>query len=71
MNTATKTGLDALKTTFKKVVHKAAEECIGNTIADKIVKPKSLSDKNSRNDEEIIIPLEKRQEILNEKRQVL
>ena len=71
MNTATKTGLDALKTTFKKVVHKAAEEFIGNTIADKIVKPKSLSDKNSRKDEEIIIPLEKRQEILNEKRQVL
>ena len=71
MNTATKTGLDALKATFKKVVHKAAEEIIGNTIADKIVKPKSLSDKNSRSDEEIIVPSEKRQEILNEKRQVL
>ena len=35
------TGLDVLKTTFKKVVHKAVEstgEVIGNKIAAKIVK---------------------------------
>ena len=36
------TGLDVLKTTSKKVAHKAAEatgEFIGNKIADKILKP--------------------------------
>ena len=68
------TGLDALKTASKKVVHKAAEgtgEFIGNKIADakiaksndKIVKTKPV--------EEIIIPPEKTEEILNELRQVL
>ena len=35
-------------------------------MADKNVKPKSVSGKNSRKDKEIIIPPEKRQEILNE-----
>ena len=42
MNTATKTGLDDIKTASKKLVHKTAEateELIGNKIADKIVKP--------------------------------
>ena len=74
MDTATKTGLDALKTATKKVAHKAAEakgKFIGNKIGDKIVKPKPAPDVNSRNDEEIIIPLEKIEEILNELRQVL
>ena len=42
-----------------------------NKIADKIVKPKQAIDENPRNAEEIIIPLEKREEILNELRQVL
>ena len=58
------TGLDGLKTTSKKVVHKAAGatgEFLGKKIADKIVKPV----------EEIIIPPEKRGEILNSLRQVL
>ena len=52
------TGLDALKTVSKKVVHKAAEatsEVIGNKIADKIVRPKHVIDENPRNVEEIII----------------
>ena len=43
LDTATKTGLDVLKTTSKKVVHKRAEatgELIENKIADKIGKPK-------------------------------
>ena len=73
LNTPTKTGLDPLKTASKRVVHKAAEatgECLGNKIADKILNPKPLPGQNSRNDEEIVIPPEKRQEILNELRQV-
>ena len=65
------TGLDTLKTASKKVPRKAAEatgEFIGNKIADKIVK--HIIDENSRNDEETIIPPEKREEILNKLRQV-
>ena len=53
------TGLDALKTASKKVVHKAAEtigEIIGNKIVDKMVKPKHVIVENPRNVEEIIIP---------------
>ena len=63
LDTATKTGLDALKATSKKVVHKAAEGTgvsIGNKIAGKIVKPKPLPAENSRNVEEIIVPPGKR-----------
>ena len=43
LDTATKPGLDALKTASKNVAHKAAEvtgEFIGNRIADKTVKLK-------------------------------
>ena len=68
------TGLDALKTAFKKVAHKAAEatdELMGSKIADKIVKQKHVIDENPRGVEEIIIPPEKREETLNELRQVL
>ena len=73
-DTATKTGLNAVKTAFKKVVHKAAEatgEFIGNKIADKILKPKPLLAKTSTNVEEKVIAPEKRQEILNKLRHVL
>ena len=58
MGTATKTGLDALKTDSKKVVYKAAEatdEFIGNKIRDE---PEPVSDANLRNVEEINIPPE-------------
>ena len=68
------TGLDALKTASTNVIHKAAEatsEFIGNEIAEKTVKRKHGIDENPRNVEEIIIPPEKREEILNELRQVL
>ena len=44
LDNATKTGLNALKTAFKKVVHKgvgATGEFTGNKNADKIVKPKT------------------------------
>ena len=64
LDTATKTGSDALKTTSKKAVHKAAEatdEIIGNKISDKTMK----LDKNSNDVKKIIIPLEIREKILN------
>ena len=59
------TGLDALETASKKAIHKAAE---GSKIADKIVKPKHVTDENSRNVEEIVVPTEKREEILHKLR---
>ena len=43
----------------------AAGEIIGNKIADKTVKPKFVTAENSRNVDEIILPPEKREEILN------
>ena len=58
---ATKTGVDALKPAFKKVVHKAAEqtgEFLGKKNAGKIVKRKVAINGNSGNDEEIVIPPE-------------
>ena len=70
MDTAAKTGIVALKTATKKVVHKAAEaigEYIGNKIADKTVKSKPVTDENSRrNIGEIMVSPEKREKILNE-----
>ena len=74
LDTATKAGLDALKKACKKVVHKAAKamvEFIGNKIADKNVKPKLSSDEKLRDVTEIFVPSEKREDILNELRQVL
>ena len=74
LNTARKTGLNEAKTTSQKVVYKTAEatgELIGNKIGEKFVKPKPLPDMNSRNFEEIVIPLDKGQEILNKLKQVL
>ena len=65
------TGLDALKTASKKVFHKIGEylgskitDAVAKSSNDKIVKPKHVSDGNPRNVEEIIIPLEKREEII-------
>ena len=74
LKAATKTELDDLKTAIKRVVHKAAEatgEFIRNKIANKIVKPKPVPDDNLWNVEKMIIPPETREEILNEKKQVL
>ena len=70
LDTARNTGLDATKTASKKLVHKAIEatgEFIGNKIAEKIVKP----DANLKIVEEINVPPEKREEILNELRKVI
>ena len=72
------TGLDALKTASKKVVHETAAttgEFIANKIADTVAKLNDnkivKTDENSRNVEEIIILPEKREEMLNKLRQVL
>ena len=65
----TKAGLDTAKTFSKKLVHKTAEatfELIGNKISKKFMKPKPVTNENSRNVEEIVIPREKREKILNE-----
>ena len=58
------TGLDSLRTASKKIVHKAGE-FIGKKIADAVTK--SNDDKIVKQEpvEEIIIPPENRNEILN------
>ena len=64
MDIATKTGIDAGKTSSKRVVQKTAEatgDLIGNKIADKITsigKPKE--NKNTKEIEEIYVPPEKK-----------
>ena len=70
MDTATKTGIDAAKTASKRVVQKTAEatgDLIGNKIADKTT---SLGNTNSKEKEkegqEIFIPPEKRQQIIDD-----
>ena len=66
LDNATKRERDAVKAASKKVVHKAAkaaDEFIGNKIADKIMKLKPVIDENSRNAKEIVISPVKRQEI--------
>ena len=72
MDTAAKTGIDAAKTAPKRVVQKTTEvigHLIGNKIADKITsigKPKEKE--KAKEIEEICIPLEKRQQIINDLR---
>ena len=75
MDTATKTGIDAAKTASKRVVKKTAEangDLIGNKIADKITsagKSKNKENIDETNEvEEIYIPPEKRQQIINDLR---
>ena len=70
MDSATKTGIDASKTTSKRVVQKAAEATgglIGNKIAEKITsvgKPKEKE--KTKKVEKIYILLEKRQQIIDD-----
>ena len=72
MDTETKTGIDAAKTASKRVVQKTAEatgDLIGNKIADKITsrgKPKEKE--KTKETEEIYIPPEKRQQIIDDLR---
>ena len=68
MDTATKTGIDAAKTASKRVVQKTAEateDLIGNKIDDRITsigKPKE----KTKEIEEIYIPPERRQQIIDD-----
>ena len=70
MDAATKTGIDAAKTAYKRVVQKTAEttgDLIENKIADKITwlgKTKSKEKEDER--QEIYIPPEKRQQIIDD-----
>ena len=72
MDSETKTGMDAAKTTSKRVVQKTAEatgDLIRNKIADKITsigKPKEKE--KTKEIEEIYIPPEKRQQIIDDVR---
>ena len=74
MDTATKTGMDPAKIASKRVIPKTAEtteDLIGNKIADKIAsigKPKEKEKPKPKQIEEIYIPLEKRQQIINDLR---
>ena len=66
MDTATKTGIEAVKTASKWVVQKIAEatgDLIGNKIADKItLVGKSKEDNKTKKVEKIYIPPGKRQQ---------
>ena len=74
MDTATKTGTDAAKIPSKRVVQKTAEaagDLIGNKIAHKITsvgKSKEKEKEKTSKTEEIYIPLEKRQQIVEDLR---
>ena len=77
MVTSTKTGIGAAKTASKRVVRKTAEatgDLIGNKIANKITsvvktKNKEKEKKDETNEtEEIYIPPEKRQQIIDDLR---
>ena len=72
MNTAAKAGMDAAKTASKRVAQKTAEasrNLIGNKIADKIIsigKPKEKE--KTKEIEEIYIPPEKGQQVIDDLR---
>ena len=72
MDTATKTGIEAAKTASKRVVQKTAEatgDLIGNKIADKITSlGKTKSKEKEKEEQEIYIPPEKRQQIIDDLR---
>ena len=70
MDTATKTGIDVTKTASKRVVQKIAQatgDLIGKKIADKITSiGKSKEREKINNPEEIYIPPEKRQQVIDD-----
>ena len=72
MDTATKPGLDAAKTASKRVVQKNAEatgDLIENKIADKIYSISKPKEKEKTKEiEEIYIPPEKRQQVIDDLR---
>ena len=69
MDTATKTGIDAAKTALKRVVQKTAEatgDLIGNEIAEEITSIGKPKEKETKEREEIYIPPEKRQQVIDD-----
>ena len=72
MDTSTKAGINAAKTASKRVVQKTAEatgDLIGNKMADKIIsvgKSKEKEKEKTNKPEEIYIPPEKRQQIIDD-----
>ena len=72
MDTATKTGIDVAKTASKRVFQKTAEatgDLIRNKIADKITSlGKTKSKEKEKEEQEIYIPPEKRQQIIDDLR---
>ena len=72
MDTEIKTGIDAAKTASKRVVQetaKATRDLIGNKIADKITSfGKTKSKEKEEERQEIYIPPEKRQQIIDDLR---
>ena len=71
MDTATKTGIDAAKTASKRIVQKNAEatgDLIGNEIADRITSIGKPKEKKTKEIEEIYIPPEERQQIIDDLR---
>ena len=69
MDTATKTGMNAAKTASKRLVRKTAEatgDLLGNKIADKITSLGKTMGKEKKEIEEIYIPPEKRQQIMDD-----
>ena len=70
MDTATKTGMDAAKIASKKLYKKATDDLIGNKIADKITSPGKSKEKPKTKEkpEETYVPLEKRQQIIDDLR---
>ena len=72
MDTATKTGIDAAKIASKRLVQNIAEatgDLIVNKIADKITSlSKTKSKENEKEEQEICIPPEKRQQIIDDLR---
>ena len=74
IDTATTTGMDAAKSTSKRVVQKTAEatcDLIGNKIADKFTslgKTKSDGKEKVKEEQEIYLPSEKIQQIIDDLR---
>ena len=71
MDTTTKTGIDAARTTSKRIVQKTAEatgDLIGNKIDDKITSIDKTKEKETKKTEEIYISLEKRQQVIDDLR---
>ena len=71
MDSATKTGMDAAKTASKRIVQKTAEATgylIRNKKADGITSINKPKEKETKKTEEIYIPPEKRQKMIDDLR---